>query len=811
MNHDEEFEAMVHCRALFRYAMGDRKASAPYNHQSLNCRYGIEIEFFSSANRFVIGHRVNNCIWNQNNTWWRNNFDALSNLTGIPRPNPITSGTSMNEWSSFMLEIMKGYHDSTHRGDERCGNRGNGSAKIENDSSVTVNNDTNDATGVTIFSISGPQFTEIAEQTGGKPLKGYVKGLNNCDIKPSSASPLITTHFTLIEGRSFNVDGDPGTVLDPWEQNELVSGILANVHIDYPNRLPETTTTIRVPYGSIVIDNLFNHMLSHQNALFIQRCGFHVHLTEYPRIDNQDKRARMMGGFVKLFWLFEPLLFSFQPYYRTRSSYTQSIQSMFNFSEITTSNMLTIWNELIYGGTGFGGRRIAPGLKFLSLNMANFNTIGTAEVRLGHGTFDSRYVQAYINVLQNLFMFNVYLCKTQEDQIESGAITLAEYYDQHNGILAFSDRQGAVPPQCKRSSATYNQVGGGPVNGFFQYGTNTSRTTIVSQLYKLFYLLTSAKDSLTILHRYLQEYHTYNNSWVSRITLDAFLINPIFDEINAIVAEDGFNAFKLIIMPINYRISSNQSDLDDDCKTCSKDSYGNCGSDFNRGNLPTNSTSARTKDEAYVYRQTCGSDNDYFKTQTELLNHKIRAGYRGGYRVTRGRKGSKSNPRISNKKMTRRQRRQRTVSQHGGVIMNTIQSIPPTETTNSEYVWSGRVNEGADRIFVQDVDGILTAFRGNWMGEKTADETLSAIFNALLERSVLTREQLDLLIEKGYSDLHVFTLRNSSFERRLVNELKALNISEDKINEIRNVYKPLVENADKKRADMLASLKSPFS
>ena len=44
--------------------IGHRDAAIHYHHPGLNCRYGVELEFLSSSNRYALGNRVNSCMWN---------------------------------------------------------------------------------------------------------------------------------------------------------------------------------------------------------------------------------------------------------------------------------------------------------------------------------------------------------------------------------------------------------------------------------------------------------------------------------------------------------------------------------------------------------------------------------------------------------------------------------------------------------------------------------------------------------------------------------------------------------------------------
>ena len=52
-----------------------------FSHPGLNCRYGIELEFISSANKYVIGSRINSCMYESQDKWWRKTLMVLVILT----------------------------------------------------------------------------------------------------------------------------------------------------------------------------------------------------------------------------------------------------------------------------------------------------------------------------------------------------------------------------------------------------------------------------------------------------------------------------------------------------------------------------------------------------------------------------------------------------------------------------------------------------------------------------------------------------------------------------------------------------------
>ena len=76
-----------------------------------------------------------------------------------------------------------------------------------------------------------------------------------------------------------------------------------------------------------------------------QKSGLHIHLSEFPIVDTASK-INLVIGFIKLFYVFEPLIFSFFPEYRANSDFCQSLQSIFNRQEMI-NNDFALYNDLI--------------------------------------------------------------------------------------------------------------------------------------------------------------------------------------------------------------------------------------------------------------------------------------------------------------------------------------------------------------------------------------------------------------------------------------------------------------------------------
>jgi hypothetical protein len=158
--------------------------------------------------------------------------------------------------------------------------------------------------------------------------------------------------------------------------------------------------------------------------------GFHLHVCEDRRpvqgqpawSINSQPRKNMLIGFVKLFYIFEHFLFSLFPKYRSSSQWCRSYQSIFNFNEIRNSSVNVIWDVLTGANNIIAQRQNGRDYRYISLNFKNCRVepdgttgIGTIEFRIGHSTFDSEFIQAYINLIQNLFNFNLYLDSLNPD------------------------------------------------------------------------------------------------------------------------------------------------------------------------------------------------------------------------------------------------------------------------------------------------------------------------------------------------------------------------------------------------------------
>lgn len=779
----------------------EKRTSDHLQHPGLNHRYGLEIEFLSSASRWTIANRVNSCMMKQNDKWWRKNFNALQPIrVEIGDRRPITDRDDFDEWSGFFLEASVDRHASGHQGEPNCRRKGNAGLRIEYDVSVLLygrNGDPNNTTGITLWSKRAKDNfseTDFAEKPGefNQRASGLLTAYEENGVDTNARNFTVkaeSPEFTLVTGQ-------PNS-LNVWETNEFVTNVLTNVHVKYPLK-KKTDGTVGeglMPLGGLSVDNFCNHMTAHGIVLGTQQSGFHLHISEFPIMYNKERRKAVVTGFVKLFYLFEPILYAFQPLYRSQSQYCQPLQSMFTLQEILQDDEL-IWNVLVEDFKIGGVTRYAEvdrinDLRYVAINLQNCKEggINTLEIRLGHSTFDSIYIQSYVNVILNLYSLNATLmAKAVSEEKDTF------YY--HNELLKgdFKDVP-FVPSYCNQTSYEYNSghfntvtKKGRPVRGFFQthleslVDPDTVKTTItntIGSLLVLFQGLTGTSTAISYLIKYINLYYgpgnrTFLKPFVWADELDA-------EEISAKAIEtfgpiDDRNNFTPVTLDL-YKIRTDQPDdpFANKCKSCSE-SGGVCKADYNNGAEPKWTYDMRKgersyKDEATIYGQVCTGDDApvRYKTQTELINRKITRGQYAGKKL---------------RKRTRRQKR-------GGVIAGEgLQPLPLTIENVKKYSppITGNIRRGGVEIDTIETDGKISLGYVNWLGGVDPDAGLTAIANALLDQKIIDKPTLMKLVRNGYIDYYIFTNTEKDHVDELVKELGAYNISPETIGKIQKVY-----------------------
>jgi hypothetical protein len=809
---------------------GIRDTRSRYNHPGLNCRYGIEIEFLSSCNRYDLANRVNSCMFNQNYAnFWRKNFDPFIPGARLNDAKMLKADDNFDQYSSFFLESQQKYGAHYYRGSATCANRGISGFRIEND--VSVKNDYEKYKGITVWT-SNKLKVELQEVIEGRSrLKPRFIGLdeNHCDISYIPTKPII--QYRLKDEKKWNTElALAADSVNFFDENELISGVLFNSAIEYPNFIDYPAHDFSasqpagklkyLPLGALAIDNVISHMISHEIGIAINACGFHVHLSEFPKIANERLRKLVITGFVKLFWFFEPLMYAFHPHFRASSDYAQSLQSIFTFSEITEDNNSDkIWNELVLNRPYSGTNRKIRGERYLAVNLMNCvaDGIGTVEVRIGHATFDSLFIQSWIGLLQNLLRL--------AQALVNKAISKGEH-DNHTYINTILKRnEHLIPAYVKVESAEYNYRAargtkidfrlnkGRPIYGFFIHSGNTpedqeNKKNIVSNLLGLLHLLISDINILIPLIPYLNYYHASSSSWNCAIHMTAIDANRLIkgtniffnnetDDPDKYFLKDKWNKFVPVIHGRDYLIQRGKLDFDHACKSCSKDTTTNvCKNDFNNGRLPVAidvnrfsppGNESLQKNEQYLPFVACPDRKNYGKTQAELINYKISPAHRqsGGRRATKNEAHVSS---LSTVTMTE-SKKGIPFELFANPIENKLELNPnPQYAEPPKRIY--RIREGAVPIQIsQDGNGIRAAYV-NWLGEEDASQSLTTIFNTLITKKILSLKELTALVENNYADIYVFTLDTPEHLAALQTEVvEKFKISDTKLRAIQSVYR----------------------
>jgi hypothetical protein len=822
-----------------------------YNHPGLNCRYGLEIEFLSSSNRYVLANRVNSCMFNQNFPYfWRRHVDPFTDdYTQIFRTEKmLKNDDSFDQYSTFFLEAQQEYRAPSYRGSAKCENRGFAGFRIEKDGSVE--NDWEKYRGITIWQSGQKSDLIVTLPNGQTNYTERFTGLyaSHCDIYRTQSLPFLT-EYRLKEGQIWNlVPPLTNDSVNFWSENEMVSPILFNQAVyypdfqkypeydfQYPDQYPVEKMKI-LPLGALAVDNIVNHMIGHSNAIAMNGCGFHVHISEYPKITDITLRKKVITGFVKLFWFFEPLLYSFHPYYRAATTFAQSLQSLFTYNEIIEdNNWERLWKDLVSNTHYSGTDRKEKGDRYLAVNLQNCKPgkIGTVEVRIGHSTFCSVFIQSWITLLQNIFrLAQGLVMQTQGDpDLEPDP----HYYI--NSIL--KKNQNCIPDYVKVSSEIYNlrtadpaKIGplnqGRPLHGFFIHSGNLAedkkgKTGVLGKLIGLLYLFTSSEGIIKSIFPFINYYHASTSSWNCAINIDPFDLDSILKQINEhferpttddtkVKLTDTWNYFDTVILGYDYFINRGKPNVDHECTTCSKNAAGACKAEFNNYNIPALNDASRfpqneihQKNETVLLRDYCPqgpNKTDYEgelargkhkgKTQTELINYKISPAHRqsGGRRSKTNQVNSSNTNQMPSSKNP-------MFEAYGNPIQNkTVLDTNPKYAEPNQPVYDLR--KGADPIRILNTKNGIRAAYINWMGEDDIDDKLTNIFTALLTQKILSFKELLELIEQKYADPCIFTIDTPEHNAAVEDEVRQrFKMSNQKLDAIKRVYREFANSKEK--------------
>jgi hypothetical protein len=796
----------------------------------LNCRYGIELEFYHINNdqptsRYVLGNKVNNCIFNQNsNDFFKYRFNPdhptdtiltqqlAYNATTLP--NSIGINTNMDEWSNFLTEVMSDYHAPTHiRSPVSIADRGDSGFKIEEDPHVTFND------------IPPPNLSP----TMGPAPNGYrddiyyglvMDGRNTDKLTIWKSDDNLYLDDVISTARSGTAEIK---IIDLYEIADLT--ISCKTELVSPKLIDEPflMNGKYVPYGVIAMDNIITHMKNHNSILFVQNDGLHIHISKNTKMSdalggNQISVAEAVG-FAKLFWLFEPLFVAGEPRYRSENDIIgyQSFQSLFNLQEILDETDDTIYRVLTTNGGLNGVNRRLADVRYTALNFDNLVPpgIGTIEYRIGHGTFDGKAIQLHTHLLQVLFQFsNSILLHCRTNDIDPN--------DIYTSLFKNARDIGAIPYYCEYPSQVYdtlpiknflsdyrlwsftralddlNENLGSPIYGFFRscYGMD-HRSYIIKSLASLFVALTGACDGIDTLLDYINLYHTDIG-----VDIDGFPHYNIPTDLDPIVISDyrpyidiwnqkPFDMYHyritLSIPFVPYEMFATynptrlprSTNLVHPSPTCSISNVTHQPHTtiFNNGINPLERNRIRntvddTLNDAHLFKDSA-IHGRYGKTQSELLNHKKNITVSGG-----------KNKRKYIHKTKRKYIHKTKKNRKGG----NQDKIKPKKIDKPVLLnFKANINKELDPYDMTILSGKVILSRPiKFTSEKKIDERLSSTVTNLLTKKIISLKQLELLIRMNYIEpflyLHEPTLLS------VLKRIPDLNMTEDLFKRIQSEY-----------------------
>jgi len=290
----------------------------------------------------------------------------------------------------------------------------------------------------------------------------------------------------------------------------MVSPVLNNVIIQYPDLA--NVQHQNLPLGFINIDNLFNHMTSHRLCMITQRTAFHVHLSPDTGYANLAEKKLISVGFLKLYYLFEPLFLSVIPTFRANHEYCQTVQSVFTIDEIRNQTIDMLYNDIANGINVSGNRRINH-VRYCALNFTNLETNkATIEWRSGVANFNSAYTQTIIHLLQVLFMYNIFLCSAGNLDIHHQIIDECSNAQVHGTNIYFPSYVAQTTAQYDTTTLSPNFINdntlrGRPTEGIFTYLNSETCGRIVNDLLIKFVGLTGSYPLTIHLLEYLKFFH----------------------------------------------------------------------------------------------------------------------------------------------------------------------------------------------------------------------------------------------------------------------------------------------------------------
>ena len=754
----------------------------------LNCRYGVELEFTHASltgrtTRFVLGNRINNCIIAHNpKEFYSHRFDLKSResiLTQQKQLSPITSDKNFDEWSNFLIEVMSDYHAPTHDRVPTDNDNGRNLSgfKIEKDPGVLFN-------GLRFrgdSQLPGDEYSSdgFIEETGIYEKEYTLKrGREDSKVTIWKNGPhqIDSKIITMTSGDAsidiVNVKDVMDLFVNISAQTELVTPIL----VDEPFKIGDTY----YPYGVIALENMIQHMKNHSNALFVQNDGLHIHISK--NLNDGPFTNEEITGFIKLFWVFEPLFLAGEPTYRSENNIGgyRSLQSIFSYHEIlNTTSQFDVLGSIS---------------RYVSLNISNLvpSGIGTFEYRIGHGTFDGKSLQLHTHLLQVLFQFNLALIKLDPD------------FKYHNQLLRTIHAWNGIPKYTHNYTTDYKE----DYENYHFFGDSTTiddRSRIILTLAKCFATSTGAVKGITTLIDYIQLYHTRCETTPSVPSGFPEYYTPNLEPIKEkwddwLGSIDSIETIKFHHFEIPSYIG-----IDDPREACSDENRL-----YNDG-LPLAKMQTRGPgDVMNVKSQFRDQDfGKHGKIQTELLNSKLKGGKRTKVKRKRTR-------RQKHGKRTRHVQK-RTFRQTAGLNPNLYgQTFDTLKDPNELKLYNGVTNHVKPTLeyTLKDSDvnhnGVnmnryLDAYDLNVDLNKMLDYTiiisspckftdisninvrLSHVASSIIDKKIINMDQLKILVKLKYMDSFLYLKEHNCLDELL--EIGSLNMTPEIFNQIKEEYK----------------------
>ena len=759
----------------------------------LNCRYGVELEFTHASltgrtTRFVLGNRINNCIISHNpKEFYSHRFDLKSSdsiLTQQKQISPITPDKNFDEWSNFLIEVMSEYHASTH--DRVPTDNDNGRAlsgfKIEKDGGVLYN-------GVFATKKHDEYSSDGVLEKNGERIyhKDYTLTKDREDSKVTiwkNGEHQIDSKIIRMTSYDASIDiVNVKDVMNLFENISVQTELVTPILLDEPFKIGD----VYYPYGIIALENIIQHMTHHSNVLFVQNDGLHIHISK--NLNDGPLLSNEIIGFIKLFWVFEPLFLAGEPTYRSENEVGgyRSLQSIFSYHEILNNTQYKTQFDVL---TDID--------RYVSLNVMNLvpSGIGTFEYRIGHGTFDGKAIQLHTHLLQVLFQFNLSLIKIDPD------------FKYHNQLIRTIHAWNGVPEYTLDYNTDDYKEDYEKYHFFDDSTTIDDKSHIILTLAKCFATSTGAVKGITALLDYIELYHTLCQKTSDPTGFPEYYthnLNPIkpkwMDWLGTIDTIESIKFHHFEIPKSNINIG-----IDDPREACSDENQL-----YNDGLPLTKIMNIRGPgDVMNVKHQFLDmlDDENHGKIQTELLNSKLKGGRRTKVKRKRTRRQKHEKQTRNVPKRTFRQTAGLNDLKHRYAYAH-INELKPNVKMNSNIV-TPKVEYAIKDSRVKQNNGVkmnryLDYYDLNVDFYKMLDYTiiisspckftemsninvrLSHVASSIIDKKIININQLNILVKLKYIDSFLYLKEPNCLDELI--EIESLKMTPDIFNQIKAEYK----------------------